>query len=657
MSKPFCESGSLSSAGSAVPRPFLVGVTGSIATGKSAVGEILQERHGVEVIDTDHITHELLGSECEAYNEVLARFGDELAPVKGGPIDRDLLRARAFATPEQKSALEAIMFPRIHERLEAHIVSHAAAGHKVVFVLAPLLHEANMRENFDEVWCVVARENVRLARLMARNSLTEEQASTLIGLQMSQTQKVKLSDVIIDNTFDLETTAAAVEVQFGLLSERVEKFYAAKEVPPGEGDGTTTAEPPATEGDDAKGPEGTSAPKTDDDESPADEPTEEPGDAGTPDANTRYRKFLRDGAAVGADEALAKLGDVAGTEHQEATARMSLVVDRTTDGEPDLSRELDVEVKMRVRNKPGTPPAPGACSCGCGTRCRVNCACMPDCGCACKKPVPPPKPPVDEDDGKPGKKDHSRLWLAVLGLFGLLAFLAFCLVLWSWHNQPKVTTGGSSVTVINNIPPCCEPKEPPVVVPPVVPPVTDPFNPPAEPPVVVPSGTQVLDEVPGFAFRFVHNAVRERVKKYEVTYGGAQPAIVKGFDAEGRLRVYQEYDDHHYMTFQYVMAYGADGATQVDRFEGRGNIFTGRSIYRVNDVGGVVRAEHYSALKRPVLVVSFVRIGGGTLSALNVEEFDPVTGTPLPKKVIDGKVAAGEFLQAKFYVFDWFCRL
>ncbi len=667
MSKPFCESGSLPSAGAALVRAYTVGVTGSIATGKSAVGKILQERHGAFVVDTDHITRELLDHPCPAYDEVLAHFGADLAPVKDGPIDRALLKARAFATVELKAELEAILHPRIYERLESLILEQSAAGVKVVFILVPLLHETGMQENFDEVWCVVAREDVRLARLMARNGLTEDVAKKMIGLQMTQTEKAKLSQVIIDNSFDLETTAGHVKTAVEALIGRVDQYYATATATPAT-DGDASVEAPAAEGTDAEVTDSNAAPEaeggnaevTDSDAAPEAEGGNADA-AGKPDANARYRKILRQAAETGADETLAKLGDVSTTAHQEATARMSLVVDRATDGEPDLSRQLDVEVKMTVRNKPGSTPTPGACSCGCGDRCRVDCACMPDCGCGCKKPVPPPPvPPVDED-GKPSKRDN-RVLFGLFGLLGLLAFLFACLVLWSWNHQPKVVSGGSSVTVINNLPGCgdCGPKEPPVVVPPVVvPPVVEPpFNPPAAPPSCPPGVKQELDEVPGWAFRFVHNVVRERVARWEVSYGEAcRGSIVKGFDADKRLLVYQEYDSHQYMTFQYVMTYGTDGSTQVDRFEGRGNIFTGRSIYRVNTLGSVVRAEHYSGLKKPVYIVTFVRNGSGGVAALNVEEFDALSGAAIPKKVIDGKVAAGEFLQEKFYVFNWFCQL
>jgi dephospho-CoA kinase len=665
MSKPFCGSGSLPESGSAVLRPYLVGITGSRATGKSVVGEILQERHGVQVIDTDHITHELLAGPNEAYHAVLAHFGEDLVTAKDGPIDRQLLGARAFASDEAKACLEAIMFPRINERLEARIGASQVAGSKIVFVLVPLLHEAGMKEHFDEVWCVVASEKVRLARLMQRDGVTQAEAERLISKQMSQTQKAKLSDHLIDNSFDIETTAGKVKELFDAVSERAEKHAATAPAPSkvdetGDGndsgdqpaDAPTAPEVPPT----AEEPPAPPTEETDGDEPPAepdgDAPPTEPQDA---DANARYRKYLRTAAEIGADETLAKLGDVAGTQHQEATAHLTLSIDRKTDGGEELGRQFDVEVKMTARNKPGKAPAPGSCSCGCGDRCRVDCACQPDCGCGCKKPSPPPPPPPVEGDNCEKHRDNSRIWM-LFGLLGFLAFLFACLMLWKWHDHTHVNGGTTQVTVINNVP-CpgdCKPVEPPVVPPPVVVP-PGPFNPPAQPPVASCGGKQELDEVPGFAFRFVHNAVRVQVARWEVTYGAdCLQAKVAGFDADKRLVVYQEYDSHQYMTFQLVMSYFRDGTTQVDRFEGRSNTFTGRSIYRVNTTGSVVRAEHYTGLSRLVYVVTFVRNENGTPIVLNVEQFDPKTGSPVIKRTVDGKDSALEFMRTKFYAYDWF---
>lgn len=631
MSKPFCGSGSLPSAGDVV-RPYLVGITGSRATGKSVVGEILQERHGEIVIDTDLITHELLSGPCEAYHEVLAHFGTDLVDAENGPINRDRLRARAFDSDEAKACLEAIMFPRINERLEAYVVQYSGEGKKIVFMLVPLLHEAGMKEYFDEVWCVVANEKVRMERLKARDNVDETEAARLISLQMSQTEKAKLSDVLIDNSFDIETTAAKVAELHGPVIERAEKHAASTPAPAevetsSETDAATV--PPA--GEPVEPPSGDTTGEPADDDGDGKSEDDKPAEPGKDDANARYREYLRHAAGVGADEALAQLGDVAGTEHQEATAHLSLTVDRSSDAAGEkLARQFDVEVKMSARNKPGKPDEPN--------------------------PPSPPPPPVDGDNGK---KQRDNRWM-LFGFLGFLAFLFACIMLWMWHDHNHNTNnGGGSVTVINNIPPCagCKPVEPPTKpVDPPPPVVVDPgpFNPPAEPPAVEPGVKQEFTEVPGFAFRFVHNAVRVQVARWEVTYGsGFQWAKVSGYDADRRLVVYQEYDSSQYMTFQLVMSYYRDGAVQVDRFEGRGNIFTGRSIYRVSSTGSVVRAEHYTGLKRLLYVVVIVRNDVGTPVALSVEEFD-AAGNSVAKTKVDGTAAVSDFMRLRFYAFDWF---
>jgi len=639
MSKPFCASKGVPAAGSV--RPYTVGITGSRGTGKSAVGDILQKQHGAEVVDTDHITHELLNGPCEAYNEVLARFGNDLVTEKDGPINRKLLGARAFETAEAKAALEAIMFPRINERLEEHLIVRQNAGVKVFFVLVPLLHEAGMKDYFDEVWCVVANEDVRLNRLMLRDGLTAEEAKRLIALQMSQTAKANLSDHLIDNSWDIEKTAELVKGLVDELMKRVEQHLATATPQPASpaesGDGTT-GEPTAPAGDgtgetaEPAGDETQGEPTGDQPEGESD--GDQPEGGASDDANKRYRRHLRRAAEIGTDEVLDELGNIAETQDQEANAKLTLSVDRVDGGKPTLQREFDVEVTMRARNKPGKPPEPD-----------------------CKKPSPTPGPGQGDCNGN--KRD--RLWLVVLGFFGLLAFLFACVMLWMWHNHnPDIHNGGNKqeVTIINNIPGCnpctpvVPPKDPPIVI--VEPPVT----PPTPPTAPCNGAKQELGEVPGFAFRFVHNAVRVNVTKWEVTYRtDCTGASVAGFDANNKLLVYQEYDTHHYMTFQYVMSYYPDGAIQVDRFEGRQNIYTGRSIYRTNQVGSVVRAEQFDAKKRLIYVVTFVRTGGGGTVSLNVEPFNPDTGAPTIKRTIEGPDAAAEFMRTQFYVFRWFGQL
>ncbi len=638
MAKPFCTSrGSPTSA----PRPYCVGITGSRGVGKSLVGDHLIKR-GFVVIDTDHITHDILDNPGPVYEQVLARFGQDCAPVKGEAIDHGILASRAFATEKDKLDLEAILHPEINRRLETVILDAGLAGHKYTFELVPLLHEAGLREYFDEVWCVFAEEGVRLKRVMARDNIDEATARRLIALQMPQADKMRLSDIRIDNSGEKEATTAAVDGLIDPLSKRADLYLAA--AAKAKATETGSDQPPtATPGTDK--PAGGSKP----DGEPNPKPKPSGPNPATEEDNARLREVLGAFGKVGTEEALAKLGNVAGTEHQEANATLTMVVDREGDDGKELSRQLDVEVRMTVRNAPGGSAPPEECSCGCGPRCKISCACKPDCGCKCKKPAPKP-------DGECGKHGHgNRLWLVVLGLFGLLGFLFACLLLWAWtHPSPSPAKSNNEVkvTVINNIT-NEKPKDPETPPPPVVEP---PFKPPAEPPTPpVTGGKQELDEVPGFAFRFVHNAVRVKVSRWEVIHGdGGKGAQVSGFDADKRLMVYQEYDDSHYMTFQWVISYFPDSSVQVDRFEGRGNIFVGRSVYHYSQGGGLEQAEQLNGLKRQMLRVAAVRNGSGALIALNVEEFDPVKGVAIAKRTIEGPDAVQEFMRTRFFVYDRF---
>jgi len=585
MSKPFCASGSAPAAGSGARRPYLIGIAGNRGSGKSKVGKRLSDL-GAQVFDLDKITHELLDNPGAAYTEVLARFGQDLAPAPGAPIDRATLAQRAFQNSDTKAALEAILHPRINERLEEKI--SAASAEKVLGIEASQLFEAGLQDYFDEIWLVVADFEIRVHRVVDRDGVGEDEARHLISLQMPQEEKVKLvkPNLIIDNSGTLEDTYAKVDALYlGALARADARDSAA-----------------ANDG-----------------------------------ANERYREVFRQLGLLGVAEAVARLGDVGTTGHKAARADLTMDVDSNN---PDQRRRLKVAVDMDIRNDP-PGPCDGGCSCGCGSNCRVSCACQPDCGCGCKKPIPPVPP--DPDHGGNCNKRGSR-WLAVvllLGLFGLLGFFGF-LVWEHYQHQPPVV-------IVNTVPSCpdsCQPKtpdNPPVVTPPYVPPA----------PVVVsptcPTGTQEVDEIPGFAFRFVQNAVRVQVTRWVVSYpGNCAGATVTGYNAAGQRLVYQEYDSDLWMTWQWVFKYFPNGDVQVDRYAGRENIFTGRTTYRYQ-AGGLVRVEQCDGYQRP-LVTAVIERGG---AALTVIEFDRASGSPTRNYAVTGVDSVLQFMQRTFFAFNW----
>jgi fumarate hydratase class II len=190
------------------PAPRLwIGVTGSIACGKSAVGKMLEEL-GALVVDTDDLSHELMAVPNPTYDAVLARFGQDIATAPGKPIDRQKLGKIVFADEQALRDLEAIMHPAIialmHKRL-----AEARPGQPAV-ALVPLLFEHRLQHCFDEVWTVAVDPKVQLERLMRRNGLTEEEARNRIAKQWSQEIKKKMADRVVDNSGSLSDTRVLV---------------------------------------------------------------------------------------------------------------------------------------------------------------------------------------------------------------------------------------------------------------------------------------------------------------------------------------------------------------------------------------------------------------------------------------------------------------
>ncbi|MBX9695172.1 MAG: dephospho-CoA kinase [Cyanobacteria bacterium] len=193
-------------------RSLSIGITGGIACGKSSVSAILAEK-GILVIDTDEISHRLLASPNPTYEAVLARFGSDLATEPGGPINRKRLGQIIFSNADDRRDLEAIMHPAIDALMLQEMDEHKPG--QIVAVQVPLLFECKLHEKgyFDEIWAITVEPAIQLERLMKRNNLTQEEAQKRINAQMSQDEKVTLSDRAINNSGTLPQTRAAVLYQ------------------------------------------------------------------------------------------------------------------------------------------------------------------------------------------------------------------------------------------------------------------------------------------------------------------------------------------------------------------------------------------------------------------------------------------------------------
>lgn len=178
-------------------RLFVVGVTGGLGAGKSALVEELA-RSGAAVVSADAAGHAVL--EEPAVREALRRaFGDGVCDAAGA-VDRERLAAAAFATPEALARLNAISHPRLLERLRAELARLASEGHSGPVALeAALLVEWDLGPWCDFVVAVTAPPEARARRAAAARGIAVETARTRIARQLPDAERVRYADLALDN--------------------------------------------------------------------------------------------------------------------------------------------------------------------------------------------------------------------------------------------------------------------------------------------------------------------------------------------------------------------------------------------------------------------------------------------------------------------------
>ena len=203
------------------PRPYLIGVTGNIACGKSSVLRRLAEL-GAETIDADQVVHALMEPGQPVWAAVRDGFGPGvIAP--DGRIDRRALAGIVFSDPAELARLEAMTHPAVRVRIMAQVAEAAKRGVQTIVVDAIKLYESGLADHCDETWVVTCDPAQQLARLMARNGFDEAEARRRIAAQPPQAEKVARADVVIDNSGTPEATRAQVDAVWERLCQRWQK--------------------------------------------------------------------------------------------------------------------------------------------------------------------------------------------------------------------------------------------------------------------------------------------------------------------------------------------------------------------------------------------------------------------------------------------------
>ncbi|MFK7602705.1 dephospho-CoA kinase [Deinococcus sp. SM5_A1] len=199
----------------ASPAPLRrLGLTGSIGAGKSTVAALLRAR-GLTVLDADAQAR-LVTEEPETLEQIEAAFP---GTVKGGVLDRPALSAVAFADPARLAGLNAIVHPRVRERMTALEQQAAQAGAQWTVQDIPLLFEGGLEANMDAVLVVDAPLELRVARVMERSPFSREEVLARDARQTPAAEKRQKADFVIENggtVEDLETQVDAALEALGI---------------------------------------------------------------------------------------------------------------------------------------------------------------------------------------------------------------------------------------------------------------------------------------------------------------------------------------------------------------------------------------------------------------------------------------------------------
>jgi dephospho-CoA kinase len=188
---------------------WVVGLTGGIGSGKSAVAERFA-RHGAALVDTDVIAHALTAPGGAALPALQAELGAAIM-TKEDTLDRAALRRLVFADPAARARLEAILHPMIRAEVDVQLSRLANPDFCYGILVVPLLIETGAyRDQIQRTLVVDCPPELQIARVMARSGLTREEVAAILAAQASRPQRLAAADDVVCNDNGLEALDAAV---------------------------------------------------------------------------------------------------------------------------------------------------------------------------------------------------------------------------------------------------------------------------------------------------------------------------------------------------------------------------------------------------------------------------------------------------------------
>jgi dephospho-CoA kinase len=186
-------------------RPYVVGLTGGIGSGKSTVASLFAGC-GIRCIDADTISRELVSKGAPALQQIAGHFGADIL-LEDGSLDRRKLRSLVFSRPEARQWLEALLHPLVRDQI---IHALQQSKDKWILLIAPLLLENNLDSICDRVLVVDTTAALQVSRTMHRDAVSGEEVLHIIASQLARQERLARADDVIDNSGSLAALESAV---------------------------------------------------------------------------------------------------------------------------------------------------------------------------------------------------------------------------------------------------------------------------------------------------------------------------------------------------------------------------------------------------------------------------------------------------------------
>lgn len=188
---------------------MIIGLTGSIASGKSAVAKMIQS-YGLPIVDADVVARQVVEPDSETLRKIAEVFGKEVI-AEDGSMDRAKVGNIIFHDETMRKKLNDIIHPAIRGEMIRQRDEFISYGEKNVFMDIPLLFESKLEHFVEKIIVVSVSEEVQLERLMVRNGFNEQEARARIATQIPVKQKESFADAVINNNGTLEQTALQLQ--------------------------------------------------------------------------------------------------------------------------------------------------------------------------------------------------------------------------------------------------------------------------------------------------------------------------------------------------------------------------------------------------------------------------------------------------------------